>query len=260
MTTPPSSDAQAIATRVMLALTGHRWTFPVRQVLEEYWVPETSASILLVGRPLVSVISVTDRSGNHAFEYEASDSFRLRLPQLERGEGFPFFPWPTYDSQNGSFYPGRLTRRGTHVRVTYAYGCRPPIDVQRAIDEFAAELDNAWNGRSCKLPERVTSISREGVTWTVLDPQQFLEGGKTGLYYPDLIISTYGGKVRMRAKVYSPEHRPPRRINSQLYVPPTEDGVSVSDNGGNTLLIGNSPGVLTGVTDNGDHTLTLETS
>lgn len=198
-----------VATRVMLNLTGRRWTWPPKQVLEEYWVPETVSSIILVGRPVSAVLSVLDRQAN-SFQFEKSDGFRLRLPTLECRDGL-FPPYPNYD-WNGGFWPMR--RGGLYLQASYIYGSRPPVDVQNAIDELAREIQAADNGQPCKLPERLTNISREGISWTILDPQQFLVGGKTGLYYPDLVISSYGNKIRARAKVYSPEHRPPRRLSS----------------------------------------------
>lgn len=201
-----------VATRVMLALTGRRWTWPPKRVLEEYQVPEVVSSVVLVGRPVSAVLSVVDRAGN-AYAWEESDSFRLRIPALEH-RGWPPFIYPNYDAQGGR-YP-MFGAYGLFLRVDYIYGGKPPVDVLNAIDELAGELQAAHDGRDCKLPQRVTQVSREGVSWTVIDPQQFLEGGKTGLYYPDLVISTYGNKVRARAKVYSPEHRPPRRLSSQV--------------------------------------------
>lgn len=206
-------DSSAIATRVMLALTGRRWTWPPKRVVEEYWCPETVGSINLVGRPVSAVNSVVGRDGR-VFDYQLTDSFRMRVPALDYRGDWPY-PWPGYDA-NGGVYPNAWRRFGVYLIVDYIYGSRPPIDVQRAIDELAIQLDWANCGDDrCQLPERVTSINREGVTWTVLDPQQFLEGGKLGLYYPDLIISIYGNKVRARAKVYSVEHAPPRRFSSQ---------------------------------------------
>lgn len=207
-----SPDFNTIATRIILSLTGRRWTWPPRRNVEEYWVPETVNQIMLVGRPVSAVYSVVDRA-DRAYDYELSDGFRLRIPELG-GSTWPFFPYPAYDA-NGGVYPGAFRRRGTHLKVEYTFGSPPPPDVQLAIDELAREFGKIGCD-DCKLPERVTSVSREGVNWTVLDPQQFLEGGKTGLYYPDLIISTYGRKVRARAKVYSPEYRPPRRLSSTV--------------------------------------------
>jgi hypothetical protein len=212
--TSPQADAVAVATRVILALTGRRWTWPKRQVKEIYWVPQGTTTAHLSGRPVRSIVSVTGRDGT-ALDYELSDAFRLHLPGLDRC-GWPFWSYPDYD-MNGGVYPSAWRRRtGTPVTVEYVYGSRPPFDIQRAIMELSEELTKLWSGGDCKLPQRVTSVSREGVNWTVIDPMQFLEGGKTGLYYPDLILSTYGPRTPQRTRVFSPEHLPPKRLSTAI--------------------------------------------
>lgn len=215
--TSPSADAVAVATRVMRHLTGRRWTWPRRRVVEQYWVPETVSTINLSGRPVSAVYSVTGRDDTE-LGYDLWSSFQLHIPLLEQC-GLGWFGFPDRDLQ-GAVYPpypaAWWRRRGTPVTVDYVYGSPPPYDVQKAIDQLALELDNLFNGRDCALPQRVTSVSREGVNWTIIDPMQFLEGGKTGLYYPDLIISMYGNKVKTRARSFSPEHLPPRRLRTTI--------------------------------------------
>jgi hypothetical protein len=211
--TSPDADAVAVATRVMLALTGRRWTWPKRHVKETYWVPQTVSSVHLSGRPVRTITSVTSSDGSD-LEYVLTDSFRLRFPALESGS-WPYWTYPGYDS-NGGAYPSQWRGRcGTPVTVEYVYGSRPPVEVQKAIDEIAKELKGLWTNGDCKLPQRVTSVSREGVNWTVIDPMQFLEGGKTGLYFPDLVISLYP-KTTARTRVFSPEHLPPKRLSTTV--------------------------------------------
>lgn len=68
---------------------------------------------------------------------------------------------------------------------------------------------------SCQLPKPVQSISRQGVNITFLDPNEMFADRRTGLYLPDLFISTYNphGLVR-RAKVYDVDAPFPRRTNT----------------------------------------------
>lgn len=207
----PTLEAQSTATRVIHALTGRRWTWPMRHVIEQYYVPETVSSINLSGRPVSGINSVVDEQGT-VFAYKLSNHFKLWIPALRNGNWW--FPWPTYDGISGT-YPWLNRVRGTLLTVDYIYGCPPSLDVQRAIDELAVQID-LMGSDDCQLPSRVTSVAREGVSWTVLDPQQFLEGGKTGLYYPDLVISMYGNGIKERARVFSVEHRPPNRIFSEI--------------------------------------------
>jgi hypothetical protein len=82
-------------------------------------------------------------------------------------------PWP----------PGNL-------EVTYSYGTPPPAAGRLAAKILATEFINYWDGNDCALPDRVTSISRQGVSYTVLDNQDFLENMRTGIYAVDLFLKT----------------------------------------------------------------------
>lgn len=68
---------------------------------------------------------------------------------------------------------------------------------------------------SCQLPKPVQSISRQGVNITFLDPNEMFADRRTGLYLPDLFISTYNphGLVR-RARAYDVDAPFPRRTNT----------------------------------------------
>lgn len=84
-----------------------------------------------------------------------------------------------------------------------------PANVRRAVDLLAAQLEAAATGGDCVLPERVTSVSRQGMSWTLLDPQDFFEKGRTGIYEVDLLISTINpSRAKRRARVFSPESPP----------------------------------------------------
>lgn len=91
--------------------------------------------------------------------------------------------------------------------VTYTAGTPVPAAGQRAALILANELLKSRNGDTeCQLPDRVTSLSRQGVSFTILDPQDFLKDGRTGLYEVDLfIVATNPDKARKRARVFSPD-------------------------------------------------------
>lgn len=65
------------------------------------------------------------------------------------------------------------------IEYTQASTLVPGAD--RATIKLAQEYLNAINGRPCKLPERITSVTRQGMSWTILDPQDFLTRGLTGI-------------------------------------------------------------------------------
>lgn len=91
--------------------------------------------------------------------------------------------------------------------VTYRHGIVPPTAGILAAKELANELVLLkQNPEACSLPSRLTSISRQGVSYTIFDPQSFLNDGKTGLYNVDLFLAAANpsGAVK-KAKVFSPD-------------------------------------------------------
>lgn len=68
---------------------------------------------------------------------------------------------------------------------------------------------------SCQLPFNVTSISRQGVDISILDPVEIFENRRTGIYLPDLFINTYNPNgLRRRAQAYDIDAPYPRRTNT----------------------------------------------
>ncbi|WP_211264327.1 hypothetical protein [Streptosporangium amethystogenes] len=97
--------------------------------------------------------------------------------------------------------------------VTYTHGI--PLDeaAQWAYSAYACELLKACVGSSgCRLPKRVQSVTREGVTMSFIDTMDYLDKGRTGLPDVDQWLSSvnpYG--LRQRSRVLSSDYRPPRR-------------------------------------------------
>lgn len=97
--------------------------------------------------------------------------------------------------------------RGHAVTVAYRWGSAPPALGVRCCVVFALELAKAITGdKSCALPKRVTSVTRQGVSMTMIDPQTFLKNGKVGLTEVDLWLSAVNPQARAeRGSVWSPE-------------------------------------------------------
>lgn len=70
---------------------------------------------------------------------------------------------------------------GSIVRVHYTTANNLPPGSDRAAFRLAEEYVKASLGQACALPERVTSVTRQGVSWTILDPLDFLDNGLTGI-------------------------------------------------------------------------------
>lgn len=91
--------------------------------------------------------------------------------------------------------------------VTYERGRAVPAGGRRAMAELAAEIIKACTpGAKCQLPTRVQSISREGITMSIIDNFDFLEKGRTGIASIDLWLNAVNPKgVRSPMRVYSPD-------------------------------------------------------
>lgn len=82
--------------------------------------------------------------------------------------------------------------------ITYTWGRSIPAGARAAAISMACEFAKKCRGSaSCRLPERVTSLTQQGVSMTLLDPFLFLEQGGTGLYEVDLWLTSVN-----RAKAY----------------------------------------------------------
>lgn len=212
-TTPEltSESAQELARTVVLSLLQDQASYPLIRVTERYHSPRSRVN--LTGRPVLEVHSVTDALANPT-PFELADRAALYLSDVA------FSGTERYNDRRPCLRPSDF------VTVIYTYGHETiPSTIQQAIDDLAAELVAGSRNEPCKLPERVTSISRQGVSWTLLDPMDFLDKGKTGIYSVDLILSAMnpGNTRRAVARVFSPEYRPPVRLHSELastpYVP-----------------------------------------
>lgn len=103
------------------------------------------------------------------------------------------------------------TEEGTWS-VTYRTGQPVPelgkLALGVMLDEFTKML---LCNSDCRLPKAVQSLSRQGVSLTLIDPNQLFDARRTGLYLPDLFISTFNpGGLRRRSQVYdvdSPQRR-----------------------------------------------------
>lgn len=178
------------ATRMVRSLTGGRWTWPPVRVVERY--PSGTGVLLLRGRPVRTIHTIRRADSVEDLEYQAFLGGKVKL------------------SSGPVHWCGEIAE----VDVDYEFGSKPSMLLQRAIDRLAGELEKAESSPSeCKLPDRVISINRQGVSWSLVDPNDILDKGRTGIYEIDLAIRTAGGVAKARSAVYSPEYPPPDRIS-----------------------------------------------
>jgi hypothetical protein len=146
---------------------------------------------------------------------------------FERVAGSGQFTVSNLSIQAGGCWPkcNDLTKADTEngtwsVKVTY--GQPIPELVRRAASEYACQLIKLCQGAPCQLPQRLQSISRQGVTVSFLDPQDFLDKGRSGIYLVDMAIKTYNPNMLMRRPtVYSPDAANKWRVETWRQGDPT---------------------------------------
>lgn len=100
-----------------------------------------------------------------------------------------------------------------NTEVTYSYGIPVPVAGRMAARKLALEFARLWSGdEDCELPQRVTSISRQGVSYTIIDNQEFIDELRTGMYEIDLFLKVVNpDNARRKAKVFSTDRPRARR-------------------------------------------------
>jgi hypothetical protein len=153
--------------------------------------------IKLRGRPVTKIHSIRNRLG--AF-LDPSKYYLVDHSTIHIVAGTPWTPCNT--------------------EITYSYGSLPPMAGRMAARVLALEFAKLWAGdEDCALPQRITSVSRQGVSYTILDQQDFLDELKTGLYVVDLFLKSVNpDKARAKARVFSVDVPRGRRYTPKALV------------------------------------------
>lgn len=140
------------------------------------------ARIKLRGRPVTKVHTLRNKTGTIL---DPSSYYLVDHSTLHIRAGTPWTP--------------------CNVEITYSYGIPVPVAGKMAARKLAIEFARLWAGdEMCELPQRVTSVSRQGVSYTILDNQEFIDELRTGLYEIDLFLKTVNpDNARRKAKVFS---------------------------------------------------------
>lgn len=147
----------------------------------------TAPNYLRLPGPVVTVSDVTiDGVSLAAPNYRLEGDFLVR----QDGQGWP----------QGQDYTKTVPNVSTWT-VTYTRGETPPADVLSAAGVYAGEIARARTGGACVLPNKVTSITRQGVSVQTINVSDFLNKGLTGISDVDIVIlahNPHGAKARAR--------------------------------------------------------------
>lgn len=161
------------------------------------------ARIRLRGRPVTKIIAMRNKTGAII---DPSKYYLVDHSTIHVAAGTPWTPCNT--------------------EITYEYGAPVPVSGKMAARTMALEFAKLWAGDDdCALPQRITSVSRQGISYTILDNQEFIDELRTGLYAVDLFLKTTNpDNARRKAKVFTPDVPRARRYTAKpLYLTPNAD-------------------------------------
>lgn len=158
-------------------------------------------TVVLRGRPVLSVSTVRT-SLDSMIVGGTSNSDQLTV-----------MPADSYFLTDHSVVNFKEPHYNQDIEISYTYGSPPPVAGQMAARVLAQEFAMAWSGdEGCSLPSRVTTVARQGVTYTILDQQDFIADLRTGLYPVDLFLKSVNPSGALRkARVFSPDIKRGRR-------------------------------------------------
>lgn len=153
--------------------------------------------IRLRGRPVTKIHAIRNRNGEIL---DPSSYYLVDHSTIHIKAGTPWTPCNT--------------------EITYSYGTPVPVAGKMAARKLAIEFARLWSGdEMCELPQRVTSVSRQGVSYTILDNQEFIDELRTGLYEIDLFLKVVNpDNARRKSKVFSPDQPRARRYSPKTVV------------------------------------------
>lgn len=120
--------------------------------------------------------------------------------------------WPIFNNFNFPASGAGEPFDNSVWQVTYQQGIPLPSVLSRAAGELACEYAKFCLGQACRLPQRATSLSRQGVTVSLVNVEQFLEDGLTGIVTVDNVIRAFNPyRLTSRMKIASPDINPIRK-------------------------------------------------
>jgi hypothetical protein len=120
--------------------------------------------------------------------------------------------WPIFNNFNFPASGAGEPFDNSVWQVTYLQGIPLPSVLSRAAGELACEYAKYCLGQDCRLPMRMTSLSRQGVTVSLVNVDQFLEDGLTGIVTVDNVIRAFNPyRLTSRMKIATPDYTPIRK-------------------------------------------------
>lgn len=213
-TEPYSQLAAEFASYVLWAMSGRRYNCPTT-VTEHYECACTAyiAPSALNTGPILLHGGVVNASGRGCGCGVLHTRIHLRgrpVTQVHRviSSGVELDPG-SYRIVNGNQLEAALgvIWNPCNVEVTYTHGLNLPAAGRMAAKSLAIELVKSYMGdESCQLPSRTTAVTRQGVSFNMLEDQSFLNSMKTSIYEVDLFLKVANpANATKPSRVFSPD-------------------------------------------------------
>jgi hypothetical protein len=92
----------------------------------------------------------------------------------------------------------------TQLEVVFSVASTLPPGARRVAKKYAIELARSGLGLPCELPARKSTVTRQGVSWTIFDPSSHIESGLTGVDSVDTWVAT--ARRGLGGEVFDPLH------------------------------------------------------
>lgn len=198
-------EAARSASYLLWSLSGRKFS-GIRQVTERYTAKP-------LGRDAQQTLVSVDPQGLSAVIGEVEERSRLvlrsrpvrQIDQVRTLGGTVIADTDYYLTDHSAIQ--FLVPMPDNLEVDYTYGFPPPVAGKLAARKLAHEFLLSWtDSEDCALPQRVTSVSRQGLTFAILDNQDFIADLRTGVYAVDLFLKSVNpDNARRKAKVFSPD-------------------------------------------------------
>lgn len=160
--------------------------------------------------PHVDVREITQVKIDGAVVAPSEYFLRGRYLMSQRQADGSLRAWPCWQDLNAA-----IDAADTFT-IALTHGADPPAALKTATAKLAWEFALAWTpacAGTCRLPQRVTTLTRAGTTFAIIDPLTVFDKGRTGVPDIDMAIAAeMFGETRKRAFV----GRPGSSLNQQV--------------------------------------------
>jgi len=193
------ATALAIASEVLTLATAHL-IHPAGSQIEEFIATKHVRRLSPVYGPITKVVSIgtVDTAGAESPTDRAWQLVGNTVYFMDRRTGTVFYRDIDCGPEQAVY------------RLHYEFGSTLTRAARSAAIEYAKQLWLAANDPDeCGLPERTTSIVREGIGIELMTPQEFLDKGRLGLPRIDSWLAQVNSKRALRpSAVYTPDSPP----------------------------------------------------